>query len=90
MLEQPRSDGAQAGTVAPETCLARECIRDITVWGHDCRPAHDHKLQQAIESIHAGVEAKDAQKPSGGDDGSQRRASVAPVGLQRRSCGAHW
>ena len=52
-IEQPRAadDGAQAGTVAPETCLARECIRDITVWGHDCRPAHDHKLQQAIDTI---------------------------------------
>ena len=53
VLEQPRAadDGAQTGTVAPETCLARECIRDITVWGHDCRPAHDHKLQQAIDTI---------------------------------------
>ena len=53
VLEQPldATRESDASGLAAETCIARECIREVTVWGHECRPAHDHKLQQAVDTI---------------------------------------
>ena len=34
-----------------EEAIVRERVQEVRVWGHDCRPPHDHKLQQAVDTI---------------------------------------